>query len=81
MVIVSNPEQYEQQDIPEKSVKHKTKAGNCKIIFPPYLKLSSNGGSKQAEEEASKYCNYTEAREIFVRLVMEARYADQDGNF
>lgn len=30
MVIVSNPEQYEQQDTTEKSIKHKTKAADCK---------------------------------------------------
>lgn len=50
-------------------------------IFLPHLKLSNDEEKKQAEEEASKYYNYTEAENISVTLVMNAKYADQCGNF
>lgn len=51
------------------------------IIFIRHLKLSGDEGKKQEEEEASKYYNYTQAQNIFLTLVMKAKYANQCGNF
>lgn len=51
-----------------------------RILIPP-LKLSGDEEKKQGEEETSKYYNYTEAQNIFLTLVMKAKYANQCGNF
>ena len=52
------------------------------ISFPSEIwPVPNDEEKKQAEEEASKYYSYTEAQNIFVTLLMKAKYTDQCGNF